>query len=80
VTPREGTTTYTVQSGDNANDIALRFGITVEELAAANNTTVDNLRSLQVGDVLTIPASSIAATPIPTEEPTSIPPTETPQP
>ena len=80
VTPREGTTTYTVQSGDNANDIALRFGITVEELAAANNTTVDNLRSLQVGDVLTIPASSIAATPIPTEEPRSIPPTETPQP
>ena len=80
VTPREGTTTYTVQSGDNANDIALRFGITVEELAAANNTTVDNLRSLQVGDVLVIPASSIAATPIPTEEPTSIPPTETPQP
>ena len=79
VTPREGTTTYTVQSGDNANDIALRFGITVEELAAANNTTVDNLRSLQVGDVLTIPASSTAATPIPTEEPTSIPPTETPE-
>jgi LysM repeat protein len=80
VTPREGATTYTVQSEDNANDIALRFGITVEELAAANNTTVDALRSLQVGDVLIIPASSIAATPIPTEEPTSIPPTETPQP
>jgi LysM repeat protein len=79
VTPREGTTTYTVQSGDNANDIALRFGITVEELAAANNTTVDNLRSLQVGDVLTIPASSTTATPIPTEEPTSIPPTATPE-
>ena len=80
VTPREGATTYTVQSEDNASDIATRFGITVEELAAANNTTVDNLRSLQVGDVLTIPASSIAATPIPAEEPTSIPPTETPQP
>ncbi len=79
-TPREGTTTYTVQSGDNANDIALRFGITVEELAAANNTTVDALRSLQVGDVLTIPASSITATPVPIEEPTSIPLTETPQP
>jgi LysM repeat protein len=79
VTPREGTTTYTVQSGDNANDIALRFGITVEELAAANNTTVDALRSLQVGDVLIIPASSITATPIPTEEPTSIPSTATPE-
>jgi LysM repeat protein len=78
-TPREGETTYTVQSGDNANDIALRFGITVEELAAANNTTVDNLRSLQVGDVLVIPASSITATPAPAEEPTSIPPTATPE-
>jgi len=79
VTPREGTTTYTVQSGDNANDVALRFGITVEELAAANNTTVDALRSLQVGDVLIIPASSTTATPIPTEEPTSIPSTATPE-
>jgi LysM repeat protein len=78
-TPREGETTYTVQSGDNANDIALRFGITVEELAAANNTTVDNLRSLQVGDVLVIPASSITATPAPAEEPTSIPPIATPE-
>ena len=47
-TPREGQTEYTVQSGDNANDIALRFGVTVEELAAANNTTVDDLRSLEV--------------------------------
>ena len=79
VTPREGATTYTVQSGDNANDIALRFGITVEELAAANNTTVDGLRSLQVGDVLVIPASSATATPIATEEPTSTPPTATPE-
>jgi len=78
-TPREGETTYTVQSGDNANDIALRFGITVAELAAANNTTVDALRSLQVGDVLIIPASSITATPAPAEEPTSIPPTATPE-
>jgi LysM repeat protein len=72
-TPGEGETTYTVQSGDNANDIALSFGITVEELAAANNTTVDNLRSLQVGDVLIIPAASATPTPMPTEEPTSIP-------
>jgi len=72
-TPREGETTYTVQSGDNANDIALRFGITVTELAAANNTTVDALRSLQVGDVLIIPASSITATPAPAEEPTATP-------
>jgi LysM repeat protein len=82
VTPREGATTYTVQSGDNASDIAARFGITVEQLAAANNTTVDALRSLQVGDVLVIPASGTTPVPTstsaPTEEPTAAPPTATP--
>jgi LysM repeat protein len=62
-TPREGQTEYVVQPGDNANDIALRFGITVEELAAANNTTVDDLRSLDVGQVLIIPPPS--STPAP---------------
>ncbi len=69
-TPREGQTEYVVQSGDNANDIALRFGVTVEELAAANDTTVDNLRSLEVGQVLIIPPAS--TTPAP-EEPESTP-------
>jgi len=69
-TPQEGQTEYVVQSGDNANDIALRFGVTVEELAAANDTTVDNLRSLEVGQVLLIPPAS--TTPAP-EEPESTP-------
>jgi LysM repeat protein len=68
-TPREGQTEYTVQSGDNANDIALRFGVTVEELAAANNTTVDNLRSLEVGQVLIIPPASTTPAPEATESP-----------
>lgn len=53
--PSDGQT-YTVQSGDNSSDIADNFGVTLEELAAANNTTIDGLRSLQVGDVLIIPA------------------------
>ncbi len=56
-TPRSGQTEYTVQSGDTANDIALRFGVTLDELAAANNMTIDDLRSLSVGQVLIIPAS-----------------------
>jgi LysM repeat protein len=75
-TPQEGQTTYTVQPGDNANDIALRFGITVEELALANNTTVDDLRSLDAGDVLIIPVSS---TPPPVEEIEPAPETPTPE-
>lgn len=77
-TPREGQTTYVVQSGDNANDIALRFGVTVEELAAANNTTVDDLRTLDVGDVLIIPVPSAPPTLTP-EETEPPPPEETPE-
>jgi peptidoglycan endopeptidase LytF len=56
VTPGSGQNEYTVQSGDTAADIAANFGITLDELAAANNMTVDDLRSLSIGDVLIIPA------------------------
>jgi len=77
-TPSASGQQYTVQSGDNANDIALRFGITVEELAAANHTTVDALRGLQVGDVLIIPPATAATTPEPTT-PAAIEATETPE-
>jgi LysM repeat protein len=60
-----GETEYIVRSGDVAALIAERFGITVEELAEANNTTIDDLRSLTVGEKLIIPAPSPAATPEP---------------
>jgi LysM repeat protein len=74
-----GTENYEVQAGDNASDIAARFGITVQELADANDTTVDELRTLFVGQVLTIPQFA-GRTPVPTStpEPTEAP-TETPQ-
>ncbi|MDZ4278465.1 MAG: LysM peptidoglycan-binding domain-containing protein [Dehalococcoidia bacterium] len=55
--PGEGTT-YVVQTGDTADGIAADFGITVEDLAAANNTTVDALRELTVGVELVIPPPS----------------------
>lgn len=50
-----GGQTYTVVSGDTASGIASRFGVTVDDLATANNTTVASLASLQIGDRLTIP-------------------------
>ena len=53
--PPGGDCTHTVASGDVAYLIAESFGITIEELAALNNTTVDNLRSLIVGDGLSVP-------------------------
>ncbi|MBN1428142.1 MAG: LysM peptidoglycan-binding domain-containing protein [Anaerolineae bacterium] len=45
---------YTVQSGDTLFRIALRFGLTVQELASANGIT--NPDALPVGTVLTIPS------------------------
>jgi LysM repeat protein len=83
-----GGETYDVQAGDNASDIAARFGITIQELAEANDTTIDELRTLFVGQVLTIPQFP-DRTPVPTstpepeaqptEAPTEAPPEETPQ-
>jgi LysM repeat protein len=63
-----GTEEYEVQAGDNASDIAARFGITLQELADANDTTIDGLRSLFVGQVLTIPQFP-GRTPVPTSTP-----------
>lgn len=53
--------TYTVQSGDNLYRIALRFGLTYQQLAAANGIT--NPDALPVGTVLTIPGCGGNAAP-----------------
>ena len=51
----EDPSTYVVQAGDTASEIALAFGATVEELAEANGVTVAELANLQIGDRLTLP-------------------------
>ncbi|MBI5931607.1 MAG: LysM peptidoglycan-binding domain-containing protein [Chloroflexi bacterium] len=51
---QDGGQTYTVQSGENLFRIALRYGLTVDQLAAANGIT-DPTR-IYVGQVLVIPA------------------------
>ncbi len=63
--------TYVVQSGDNWYSIARRYGITQEELAAANDTTPSDI--LQVDQKLRIPRASTteAASSQPTLRPTS---------
>ncbi len=74
-----GEDTYTVQSGDNASAIADACGFTLDELAAANGTTAEGLRSLEVGQVLSLPGPCVVpetapeATP---ETPEVVPPTE----
>ena len=47
--------TYTVQRGDTLSGIAIRFGTTVAALATANGLA--NPNAIQVGQVLTIPAT-----------------------
>ena len=46
---------YTVEPNDTAYAIAQKFGITVEELASANNMTVEQIAQLSVGQKLIIP-------------------------
>lgn len=53
-TPTAGAQTYAVESGDIPGTIAEKFGITVEELLAAN-PGIDPT-NLQIGQVLNIPA------------------------
>jgi LysM repeat protein len=48
--------TYTVRAGDTACEIAQRLGVPLTALAEANNTTVSALASLQIGQVLKVPA------------------------
>lgn len=51
--PPASTQNYTVRRGDTLNDIALRFGVTIEDLAMANDIAVSAI--LEVGQVLIIP-------------------------
>lgn len=50
-TPEDGT--YVVQEGDTLYAIAVDFGVTMEDLMAANG--IEDANSLQVGQELTIP-------------------------
>lgn len=66
---------YTLRSGDTVIGIATRFGITVDNLLAANGLTAQDAPTLQVGSVLIIPAPGQT---FPT--PTPVPATRTPVP
>ena len=45
---------YTIQPGDTLGAIAEQFGVSIEDLAAANDITNPDL--IQPGDTLTIPS------------------------
>ncbi len=59
--------THTVQAGENLFRIALRYGFTVEYLAAVNG--ISDPTRIYVGQVLTIPDPNTSADPAPIVEP-----------
>ncbi len=63
-----GPTTYVVQPGDNLFRIALRYNMTPEALAQANNITNPGL--IRVGQTLTIPAGGSSSPTTPPSVPT----------
>lgn len=58
--PKGGTTIHVVQRGENLFRIAMQYGTTVEEIAAANN--IDDPRYISVGQRLLIPGATLNAT------------------
>jgi LysM repeat protein len=89
-----GGTSYTIRSGDTLAGVAERFGVSLEDLLAANPGVEPS--ALQAGDVVRLPSGtevpSVTPAPEATEdaapteeataepEPTDVPPTEEPEP
>lgn len=66
--PTTGPQVHTVRAGDTLFTISQQYGVSVEEIAQANNIT--NVNVLEVGQQLTIPApGTVAAAPTAAPEP-----------
>jgi LysM repeat protein len=46
---------YVIKSGDTLSKIAREFGVTVDDLLAANKDTISNPNKISVGDEIVIP-------------------------
>lgn len=49
--------TYTIKQGDTLSKIATAFGVTVDQLLAANADTIEDANKIAVGDVIIVPAA-----------------------
>jgi nucleoid-associated protein YgaU len=49
---------YVVRSGDTLSSIAKQFGVTLDDLIAANRETIPNPDALQIGDIVVIPSAA----------------------
>jgi len=47
---------YTIKQGDTLSKVAKRFGLTLDQLLAANTETIKNADKIAIGDVINIPA------------------------
>jgi LysM repeat protein len=50
--------TYTIKEGDTLSGIARSFGLSLDELLAANEETIEDPNLIAVGDVIIIPAAA----------------------
>ncbi len=78
VSPTPGWLVYTIRAGDTIVGIANRFGISQEELLAANNLSRQDTTTLQIGDEIVLPGllqitPTPSATPVATETPIPTP-------
>jgi murein DD-endopeptidase MepM/ murein hydrolase activator NlpD len=69
--------TYTVKKGDTLSSIAAKYGISWQQIYAANKDIIKNPNIIYPGQVLTIPIPAPAPAPTPAPKPT---PTPTPTP
>ena len=69
--PTPGWLVYTLRAGDTIVGIANRFGISQEELLAANNLSRQDTTTLQIGDQIVLPGL-LQITPTPTATPVAI--------
>ncbi len=76
--PQPEGSVYIVQPGDTLTRIALRYGVTVQAIALANN--LSNLNVIFVGQQLVIPGGETVAPPAPNPVPTPPAPAPTPVP
>jgi LysM repeat protein len=56
--PEPTAQTYTIKEGDTLSGIARSFGLTLDELLAANEETIEDPNLISVGDVIIIPAAA----------------------
>jgi LysM repeat protein len=55
--------TYVVKAGDTASAIAAQFGLTLDQLVAANPEILANPDAIQIGDELVIPTAQPSVIP-----------------